>query len=61
MSKARNDRESRERRQKEAIERNSKWAALNPVQQLARLDELKLTATKQRAKIAKAMEARLYK
>ena len=35
----------------EAIERNEKWASLLPEEQLARLDRLKLRATKQRAKI----------
>jgi hypothetical protein len=53
MSKSRNDRLSRERRQSEAKIRNEKWAALTPQQQLEQLDKLKLTATKQRNKIQK--------
>lgn len=56
MSKARNDRASRERRQKEAIVRNEAWAKLTPQQQLAQLDKLGLTAAKQRAKIQKKLD-----
>tara|TARA_R110002124_G_scaffold167608_3_gene334957 strand:- start:1474 stop:1641 length:168 start_codon:yes stop_codon:yes gene_type:complete len=35
----------------EAIERNEQWSNLLPEEQLARLDRLKLRATKQRTKI----------
>lgn len=57
MSKSRNDRLSRERRQKEAQIRNEKWAALTPQAQLKELDKLNLTATKQRAKIQRLIDA----
>ncbi len=38
-------------RQKEAAERNARWAALTPQQQLAHLDTYGLIAARQRAKI----------
>jgi Spy/CpxP family protein refolding chaperone len=53
MSKSRNDRLSKERRQSEAKIRNEKWAALTPQQQIKKLDELKHNAFKQRNKIQK--------
>ena len=55
MSKARNDQASRDRRKAEATTRNERWAALTPANQIKELDKLKLVATKQRAKIAKAL------
>lgn len=55
MSKSRNDRQSKERRQKEATERNERWAKLTPTQQLEQLDKLKLNASKQRERIRKQL------
>lgn len=46
---------SKEIKRKEADERNAKWAAKSPQEQLAHLDSLGLKATKQRAKIAKKL------
>jgi hypothetical protein len=44
-------------KRKEAEARNAEWAALSPQKQLAHLDKLGLVAKKQRAKIAKKIEA----
>lgn len=46
------------RRKKEADERNAKWRALSPEQQLAELDKLGVRAVKQRARINKQIEAK---
>ncbi len=36
----------------EAVTRNAKWAAMSPTEQLAFLDSVKLSAPKQRKKLA---------
>ncbi len=46
----------KEQRQREAIERNERWSALTPEEQMSQLDRLQLTARKQREKIQKKME-----
>jgi len=46
----------KEQRQREAVERNERWAALTPEEQMAHLDKLQLTAKKQRAKIQREIE-----
>ena len=48
---------SKAEKRREAEARNAKWAALSPKEQLAHLDQLGVTATKQRAKIAKKINA----
>lgn len=48
---------SQDQLRKEADARNAAWAALTPVEQLAHLDKLGVTATKQRAKLAKKINA----
>jgi len=48
---------SKELKHKEALERNTAWAAMSPEEQLAHLDKLGVTASKQRAKIAKRINA----
>lgn len=40
----------------EALVRNTAWSAMDPVNQLAQLDSLGLSAKKQRAKIAEKMK-----
>lgn len=56
MAKSRNDRASRDRRKKEALVRNEKWASLTPEQQLAKLGAT--GSTKQRAKIQKKIDSK---
>ena len=51
----------KELKRAEAIERNDRWAAMTPEEQLAHLDKWNLTATKQRAKIAAVMTAPIKK
>ena len=46
----------KEVKQREAIERNERWAALSPEEQLVHLDRFKLRAKKQRAKIEKSIK-----
>jgi len=48
--------ELQEKKRRDAAERNERWSALTPEEQVAHLDRLKLTARKQRAKIQKIME-----
>lgn len=48
-------------KRKEANERNAKWAALTPSQQIAELDKRNVVATKQRKKIMKKIEKVLDK
>ena len=40
-------------KRQEAVERNARWANLSPEEQIAHLDSHNLTATRQRAKIAR--------
>jgi hypothetical protein len=43
-------------KRQEAVERNARWANLTPEEQLVHLDTHNLTATRQRAKIARLLE-----
>jgi hypothetical protein len=56
MAKSRNDRESRDRRKKEALVRNEKWASLTLEQQLVRLGPV--GSDKQRARIQKKIDSK---
>lgn len=47
---------SKELKRKEAEERNSAWSHLSAKEQLAHLDKLGLTATKQRLKLTRKIE-----
>jgi hypothetical protein len=57
MSKSRNDRQSRDRRKKEALVRNEKWAALTPEQQMQQLSTV-TGCIKQKAKIQKKIDSK---
>jgi len=54
-----NERQAMKRR--EAEERNDDWASLSPDVQIAHLDKYGFTATKQRARIARAVSSETKK